>query len=169
MSTRKPRGDAKLKCLKPELQAEIFSRCSQGKYIDVARWLKAEFNIRTSEGALSDFFSWYSLKQRMEKADSHVRNLGSLIDEHGLKIDPQRRKDTMNALFLTLASQDGDFETFEAAYKLILAGDKLDVEKRRVVLLEQKAAKADAADAIAKDGSITKAQRQQRIFELFGK
>jgi hypothetical protein len=105
----------------------------------------------------------------MEKADSHVRNLDNLIDEHGLKVDPQKRKDTMNALFLTLASADGNFETFEAAYKLILQGEKLDVEKRRVTLLEQKAKQADEATGIAQDKNLTKEQRANRLLELFGR
>lgn len=168
MSTRKQRGDSRLKTLDEKLQEEIFRRCETGKYADVAKWLRAEFSIATSEGALSEFFSWHALRQRMRRADSHVRNLDELIDEHGLKLDPQKRKDTMNALFLTLASEGGDFETFEAAYKLILAGDKLDVEKRRVTLLEAKAKQAEDAAKVTGDEELTPEEKDARLKRIFG-
>jgi len=168
-ASRKARGDARLKTLKPELQAEIFARCNGGKYDEVRKWLRAEWNITTSVGALSDFYSWHALQQRFTRAESHVQQLAEMIQGSGLKVDALSLKETMNSIFLSLASQSGDFGTFEAAFKLILKAQQVENEKERIAILKRKADQADQAAQIAKNGGLTKEERQQQIFELFAK
>lgn len=167
-AARKQRGDSRLKTLKEDLQAVIVAKCAEGKYEDVRRWLKAEWKLTTSVGALSDFFSWYSLKQRLQKADGYARNLVQLATDHGLDLDAKKSAEVSNAVFLNLAAQSGDFETFEAAFKLILKSQKQSIDERKVALLEAKAAKADAAEKLLNDQSLTTAQKQARMKEVFG-
>ena len=168
MSNRKQRGDAKLKTLKPELQAEIFARCSEGRYEEVRKWLKAEWSIVTSVGSLSDFYSWYQLRQRFMEAESHVNQLSDMVKQSGLKVDAVALKDTMNSLFLSLASKSGDFETFEAAFKLILKQQDQELTMRRVALLEAKAKQAEDAAKIAGNADLTATEKEARMKQVFG-
>lgn len=172
--SRKARGDSRLKTQKAELQAEIFARCQGGKYEEVRKWLRSEWSITTSVGALSEFFSWYALRQRFAQAETHVGQLAEMVKESGLPVDASRMKDTMTALFLSIASQSGDFETFEAAFKLILKGEQIDMEKRRITLLEQKAKQAEVIEAATKgkpSAEMTQAERDavlKVVDESFG-
>jgi hypothetical protein len=166
--SRKQRGDSRLKTLKEDLQEVIATKCAEGKYDDVRRWLKAEWNIATSVGALSEFFSWYCLRQRLEKAHNHTNHLEQLINEEGLAIEPNKLRDVMNGVFLNVASASGDFETFEAAFKLLLKAQKQALDERKVTLLEKKAAQAEEAEKLLKDQSLSTAQKQARMKEVFG-
>jgi len=56
--SKKPRGDAKLKTLPAPVQAALFDQCKPG-YGPAAAWLLAEHGIKTSAGALSQFYGWY--------------------------------------------------------------------------------------------------------------
>ena len=165
---RKPRGDAKLKMLKPEMQAAIAERLASGTLESVRKWLKAEFMVVTSLGALSDFGSWYALSQRFKQAETYTGHLKELVVSQGGQFDAQEMAGTMNAIFLKLASKEGDFETFKSAFELVLKSRKADADERRLALLEKKAAKADAAEEAMKDGSLSMEQKHAKMKEVFG-
>jgi hypothetical protein len=57
-SPKKARGDAKLKTLPAPVQAELFEQCKPG-YAQARDWLLAEHGVKTSTGALSNFYGWY--------------------------------------------------------------------------------------------------------------
>lgn len=167
-SNRKARGDAKLKTLDDDLQKAIFERCKGGKYKDAVTWLLAEFDVDTSVGALSDFFSWYALKQRLDLADSHVRALEDLVNESGLKVDPGAMRDVMGAAFLSEASRSGDFKTFRGAFELLIKAEKNSIERGKLEILQKKAAALDLVkDAVGKaDPTASGADVQQTVMDL---
>jgi hypothetical protein len=68
-NSKKPRSDAKLKNLPADRQADIYDRLCKptdqgGGYANTLKWL-ADDGFKTSLGALSSFYSWYRLQQRL--------------------------------------------------------------------------------------------------------
>lgn len=62
----------------------------------------------------------------------------------------------------TLAKIVGD------SHKLTLAQSRLDLDKRKVKILEAKAAQADAAAGVTANKHLTPEERQQKLKEIFG-
>jgi hypothetical protein len=77
MSTRKPRGDATLKTLPEERQAEIIEHMRAHKLADTQAWL-AEQGLTTSVGSLSGFWSWYNINVRLK---FQLKEAASIADE----------------------------------------------------------------------------------------
>lgn len=141
--SRKPRGDSKLKTLDPEVQKAIFERCEGGKYKAVVPWLLAEFDVETSVGALSEFYSWYLLKQRVDAADNHVQDIEELINSSGLQVDPNKLRDAMSGILLAEASKSGDFKTFRGVCELLIKAEKNSIERGKLELMQKKALALD--------------------------
>lgn len=168
MSTRKPRGDAKLKTLPEELQEEIHARLVKGTHAAVRKWLAAEMSISTSLGALSDFYSWYSLRRDLQDADTEVQSLLQLISEGEYNLDTRQMESLGNTLFLLRARKSGDWKQHKAAVELLLKSRKVSVEERKVTLLEAKAAQADQAKELLGDADLTPEERDRRMKAVFG-
>lgn len=167
-ASRKPRGDAKLKTLPEELQAEIHARLGKGTHAAVRKWLEAEMSISTSLGALSDFYSWYSLRRDLQDADQEVQSLLQLISEGEYNLDTRQLESLGNTLFLLRARASGDWKQHKAAVELLLKSRKVSVEERKVTLLEAKAAQADQAKELLGDADLTPEERDRRMKAVFG-
>jgi hypothetical protein len=164
MSARKKhRGDAKLKTLKKDLQAKIFTRLEQGSYEECVKWLAGPpHRIETSVGALNDFWSWYPLSRAYAEADNYVTELEKLAEGSLMEKDASRLRDVMNALFLVKARKSGDFETFEAAFKLALKSEQARNDGRRITLLEKNAKQAaDAKDVLTQE--LSQEEQNKRL------
>src|SRR5579871_4745339 len=74
--SKKARSDAKLKTLPAERQADIFEKLNLptdqgGGYRNTLKWLLDD-GFKTSLGALSEFYSWYRLQQRLANNERTV-------------------------------------------------------------------------------------------------
>lgn len=169
--SRKHRADSNLKTLPEEQQSEIITRLNAkgGSYKAVCEWLRAEWDVATSIGALSEFYSWHQLRTQVKEAESDTQTLQELLSASEFGLSAQQVQEAGNLMFVMRATKQQDAKSYVAMAKLLLQKQKLDVEARKVALLEAKAAKADAADGIAKDGTLSKEDKQKRIFEIFGK
>src|SRR6185295_7156647 len=95
--TRKPRADANLKTLPEEpgqgtiSQREIIERLGKkgGSYKAVAAWLMAEWDIATSEGALSSFYSWWNLRDIIRKRENRTHDLEELLRKRDLGLSEE--------------------------------------------------------------------------------
>jgi hypothetical protein len=68
MSLRsKPRADAKLKTLPPEIQEAIFKLLQRASYAKAVGMIRQQFDVETSPAGLSAFFSWYPFSRRLEQ------------------------------------------------------------------------------------------------------
>lgn len=169
--SRKHRADSNLKTLPEELQEEIITRLNAkgGSYKAITEWLRAEMDVPTSIGALSEFYSWRTLRSQVREAESDTQSLQEALSASEFGLSSGQIQELGNLMFITKATKQADAKTFVAMAKLLIQKQKLEVDSRKVALLEQKAAQADAAAGIAKDGTLTKEDKQQRIFEIFGK
>jgi hypothetical protein len=175
-STKKPRSDSKVAGLAPEIRAEVARRLGEANesYKDVAAWLKAEHGVTVSDGALCNWYSVHSWSQNAATARQFAEQVKAeskaqgnydaatlaLVQERAYIMARTQGAD-VNAL-ATLAGIIGD------SAKLRLKEREVALTERRVVLLEKKAAQADAAEGIVKDGDLNEAEKAQRLRSLFG-
>jgi DNA repair ATPase RecN len=105
-ATRKPRGDAKLKTLPEARQEQIAEMLSAQTLAEVKRELAAD-GLDTSLEALSQFYSWWQLKQTMASADSMAEELIERLKAAtpDLEINPERLFSVGQMVFETLALQ----------------------------------------------------------------
>lgn len=168
---RKPRPDSNLKTLPSDQQAEIITRLKAkgGSYKAVVQWLRDEWDVDTSEGALSSFWSWWHLQEQVREAESDTQSLVEALRGADISMTAEQVREFGNLAFITKATKQQDSKTFVAMARILVQNRKLDQDSRRIAILEKKAAAADEASEIAKDGSKSKAERQKQLFELFGK
>jgi hypothetical protein len=163
------------------VQAVIIAKLKEpsGSYEAVCKWLRSEWSIKTSVGALSAFWSWWHLKQRMDLAEQRSRNFEEQLrtrKDYGLSEDEIITLG--NKIFIEQGVETGDAKLFTAVVDRILSkrtveGNaklktrQLDIAERRVKLLENKAAQADKAAKVNSDASLTPEQYRARMREIF--
>src|SRR5690606_33877662 len=118
--------------------------------------VREEFGVETSVGALADFFAWYPLSRQLEQAATFAEQL-----EQMAKADPELAgKSEEISRFAQIAFEAKAVETQDPSLYIELA--KLRVKReanalieRRIKLLEAKAAKADEAEKVANDSTLS--------------
>jgi hypothetical protein len=107
-----PRRDARLKNLTEAQQERILELVKAGKdrEKEIIPFIKAEFGVRTSTGALSDFLSWYVARKQTRADEQAV--IAQIEEEAALH--PEWTKDFIwergqrRMELITLARQDPD-------------------------------------------------------------
>jgi len=178
-STRKHRGDSKLKTLKEPVQAAIIEQMKAGKIQDVIKWIRAECCISTSVGALSEFWSWWHLRERMRQQEQRSVDLQAMLRERRTGLSEEEIIAIGNQFFMEQGVALGDGKLFAAILDRVLAkrtGEtrarqkdaELQIKQRRLTLLEQKAAQADRTRETLQDAKLTMEQKQSRLKEVYG-
>jgi hypothetical protein len=162
-SQRKHRGDSKLKTLKEPMQLVIIEKMKEGKIFDVIKWVRAECGISTSGGALSEFWSWWHLRQQVQRAQQRSGNFEEMLrarqGELGMTEDEIIAFG--NRMFIEQGVESGDAKLYAAILDRVLQkrfGEtnarlkerKLQLDERRIKILEAKAATADKIEAAVK-------------------
>ncbi|HEY4414480.1 MAG TPA: hypothetical protein VGO57_02215 [Verrucomicrobiae bacterium] len=136
MSTQpKPRADAKLKTLPPERQADIFAKLNLpvkqgGGYAETLKWLKDD-GLETSLGALSQFFSWYSLKQQMERNESTVETLLEKVAAANTGLSPERIQELGQSFFTAMALEQQDPKAWYLTQQVGLKKEQLLLDRKK--------------------------------------
>ena len=169
MSARKQRSDATLKTLPEVVQEQLFALLRTSSYATVVRDAKEKWDIKTSPAALSEFFRWYPLSRRIETAKDTADQVAKVLRSLGdVTLDDDKIQKAAQAMFEAQAMKAGDTDAFVQLAKIRLARDQGKREERRIALLEKKAAQADEAAGVLKDKTLTEAERQARLREVFG-
>lgn len=175
-ATRKARADAWwMKLKEPEIQ-ESFLLAAQSGLAIASGLIAAKYKIPApSISAMSRFYRWAKTREtqwRIEKAvadkdqidatlakigdmDGTVRSgLAALALDAIASRDPERVTDFVSALTGFMSQKENEKRT--------------GIMERRVKLLEEKAAKADAAEGVANDKTLTPEQKTERFKQIFG-
>ncbi|WP_009960353.1 hypothetical protein [Verrucomicrobium spinosum] len=138
---RKHRGDSNLKTLPEDQQEEIIARLEAkgGTQKKVAEWLAAEWDVQTSQAALSEFYSWFQMRRRFRSTESVTQDFQQMLQESDMAMSAEQISALGNLMFLAQATKDNDPKTFVAMARVLVQNRKIDVEERRVKLLEEKA------------------------------
>lgn len=176
-AARKARPDAVLKTLPDPVQDQLFEICrspatedSPGGYAAARQWLRDKHGIDVrSDATFSKFYAWYPFSRPLEMAARFAKQAEDAAKAHpNLEQDSERTAALGQVAFEQMAIQMRDLKGFVSLQKVRLKKGDQTLSARRVALLEKKAAQADAAEGIVKDGKLTEEQRAARLREVFG-
>lgn len=131
----KPRSDSKLKTLPAERQADIFARMNLpvkqgGGIANVLEWLRKD-GLQTSAGALSEFYSWYSLQQQFSRNESTVEVLLEKFKEADPNATPEKILQMGQAFFSALALEQQDPKVWFLTQQIGLKKEQLSLDKKK--------------------------------------
>jgi len=177
----KPRSDSVLDAM-PENQREALEEWlfeENLSYADAQKRLLADFGVRCSRSGLCAFYQRTAEKRLLANIQESARKANSVVQR--FQENPSDNyKAVLNmvgqiAFEASLKENGLDPELLFNFTKLVIAGkdrelkaQKLALDERRVKLLEEKAAKAEAAEGTLKDTTLTPEEKQARIREIFG-
>lgn len=187
---RKPRSDSKLDKLDPVVRQELIDKFLYGNlsYPAAKEWLDEKHDVSI---ASSGICSWYQrvvwpLKRAMREKNATIAT-AIVADATGKEVDwdaaiiEKVKENTLDMLArgvdpklalayanATMANATETRKLDQAEEKLRQKDEQLDQNDRRIKLLEEKASKADAAEELAKDGSISNKEKQARLKQIFG-
>lgn len=170
----KPRADAKLKSMPQEWQDDLCTwlAVENVTYSEARKRLIEKYEVKTSLASLSDYYSTVAVPWKYAQArglaDEFAKLQSGEFDEAALKrlqqllfeVTVSNRVDLKAVK--TLAKIVGD------SHKLNLAQERLELDRRKVKLLEAKAAQADQVAGVAGDKSLSAQEKERRIKAVFG-
>lgn len=113
--------------------------------------LQEEHGIECALSTLSEWHSWYALKKRMEKAASRAQQATLEFAKDHPDATPEDLEKYGQMIFSSESIERGDAKTFTALMRERSRRMSLEIDARRIVLLERKAKAADeAAEQMAK-------------------
>lgn len=168
---RKPRADAKLLNLPKERFEQLKEWLYDHTYEEVLRLVAEEWEIKTSVGALSNFYSQYCWQDRY----SEQRELAEAFNPSTEKFDPSIIQACKAKLFELTRSKAPDTDAISQLYQVLSGAAKLEIkqrelalQERKVVLLERKAALADEAKQVNDNHELTDDEKLKRFRQIFG-
>jgi hypothetical protein len=170
---RKARADSKLKNL-PETDQETIWLLMHPTDATVTPWtleavlvhLQEEHEVSCALSTLSEWHSWYALKRRMEAAGERAEQAKlELAKDKSFSAEDLER--VAQAIFTAETLEAGNAKAYVQIAKLALQRRALDLDARRVAVLEAKAAKADQATSVANDEALSEEEKATRLKQLF--
>jgi len=138
MSTpNKARSDAILKNLSEDRQGEVFQRLTvktatwkDTSLTAVKEWLALD-GVKTSERALSEFCSWYALRQQVKRNESTVETLLAEFKAASPDATPEKVQAVGQAFFSALALETQDIKPWFLAQQVALKKQQQDLDQQK--------------------------------------
>lgn len=131
MSTeRKPRADSRLKTLPEERQAAIVALLSSKSLADVRTELRRD-GIETSPAALSEFLSWYQVKEALRRRESRVAGILEQLHTETPNLDEDRLFALGQSVFGAMAIAEEDSKTWHRTQRIFMDRQKLALDRER--------------------------------------
>ena len=169
---RKPNANAVLKNLPEPRQAEIYARCNLpakegGGFANVRAWL-AEDGIRTSEAALSYFFSWYGLRQQVARNEQTVETLLEKFREADPDATPEKVQSIGQAFFSAMALDQQDPKVWYLTQQLGLKREQLNLDRDKFEFDAAKAclAKLPELKAVSDKPKLNEEEKAKAIQQI---
>lgn len=167
--SKKPRGEAVLKNLPDALQEALWQHARRHTFAQTRAWLATTHEVDVSESTLSVFFAWYprslTLRAAARTSDQLEATLRKLPE---LKITAEQARSVAQVNFEIQAAQDRDSKLFTELQYLDLKRREVALAERKMVLLEAKAAQAEAAERTTRNTALTPAEREAEYKRIFG-
>jgi hypothetical protein len=165
----KPRPEAKLKTLPDAVQAALYALYQKKSGAECLSWLKDSHGVKSSTGALSNFAAWYPFSRPLEMVASRAKAFEQQLKANpALNLNAEQVSAAGQIAFEQVALQMQDIKGFINLRKLRLKEVDQAHDARRIALLEKKAQQADAAEGVTRDETLTPAQREAKLKEIFG-
>lgn len=154
-------------------QEQIIDILRAHSYKDAVPLVSKLLQKPVSQGSLYSFRQQYFRLHIMQEADTAANDVETLLREEFPNASEDKIKAAGNTVFNARAlsllnNEETDAKTLIAIGKHLVKLTELNLDERRVKLLEQKAAQADSAKAAMQDASLTLEQRNAKMKEIFG-
>lgn len=177
----KPRSDSRLKTLPEERQRGIVELLRKKSLAEVRKELRAD-GIETSCTSLSEFFSWWQLKEQFRELEGDTETMLGLLKKQRPELSEDELARYGNSVFQLKAIKLQDVESYtrlmSARHRAVMDWKKLDLRKEELRLQREKfefdAAKAALARlpelrVISQNRSLDQnAKIEQVRLKLFG-
>ena len=162
---KKLRADSTFARLSEEQLAQVDDMLLGGTSYEDVRAFMAECGRTCSHTSVADYYRTHILPRKWARQQRLARELNA-VDTSGLD---DTTLAAVRARAMELAITPGtEVKHIKALYELVLKAQAQRLDERRVVMLEKKAAAADAAADAVKDKTLSPAEKEARIKEIFG-
>lgn len=161
---KKPRSDSPLKTLPEARQADIAEYLAAHSLAETVAWLK-EDGIKTSIASLSEFGSWYALRRQLSRNEQTVETLLAEYVKSDPNLSPEKIQAMGQAFFSAMSLAQQDPESWVQVQKLNLQRAAMELDQRRVVLLEKKAAQLDQVKQVV-ESKLSPEEQKKRLKEI---
>jgi len=161
---KKPRANSPLRTLPEERQAAIIERLKTGSRDEVRKWL-AEDGFKTSTGALSEFWSWWHLRQQFQQNQSDVDTLLENLRKQEPALSEEKLFAYGQQVFSVLAMKNEDAKDWARIQMLRLNDQRTALEARRIAILEKKAEQFDQAKQVMEQ-QLSPEETRKRLKEI---
>lgn len=170
MSDKEIRADAKLKNLPAEALEDLWrfrNPEEDGEKLTleaICVEIPLRFGFTCSLSSLSEFYKWLRLKRRMDAATERASQARlELARDPNMTPDDLRRVGQM--VFTAETIEDGNVKAYVELVKLQLQAQALEINQRKMALLEAKAAQADQAKDVL-GSTLTLEEQNRRLREI---
>ena len=162
---KKLRADSTFAKLREEDLAQVDDMLLSGSSYEDVRAYMAECGLTCSQTSVADYYHTHVLPIKWARQQRIARELDA-VDTTGLD---DATLDAVRARAMELAITPGaEVKHIKALYELVLKAQAQRLDERRVVMLEKKAAAADAAQAAMQDTALSEEERMDRVRRIFG-
>jgi hypothetical protein len=167
------RTDAKLKNLPEELLEELWryrypeEDGEKLSYESILVELKLHHGIETSMGALSEFYAWLGFKRRAESARQRAIQATLEWSQKNPSATSEELDKIGQLIFTSETIENGNVKAFVSLLKASNDQRKIKLDERRIVILEKRAAQADAASVVLADVTTSPEEQQRKLKEIF--
>lgn len=164
--TSKPRPDSVIGSrIRPELRDEVDTMLLGGESYRAVQERLAEEGVKLSQEAIRRYYHGQILPVRLARQNKTALQLNRISVEG---VDEATMRAIRSAALDLAASPSCDPKALSLLVNLILKSEQLEHDKRKLKMLEQKAAQADAAKAVAEAGQLSPEERDRKLRIIFG-
>jgi hypothetical protein len=127
---RKPRSDSPLRTLPEERQAQVIELMKQNSIPETRKQLMKD-GLTVSTGALSDFYSWWHLRQQFKQNQSDVSTLLEQLKTAQPAMSEEQLFNYGQQLFGLLAVKNQDAESWTWIQKTRQKQEELQIERQK--------------------------------------
>lgn len=168
-ATRKPRGDAKLKTL-PEARQEQIAELLASKTLAEVKAELAQDGLHTSVNALSEFWSWWQLRQQFAEKETLVEELMAAFKEANPDVSEEKLFEHGQTVFALLALKDGSAKDWKRVQDVRHRRQMIGLERqkfqRETAEMFLKWHTDQRASEIAASGGLAQSEKIERLGQL---
>lgn len=165
---RKPRGDSKLERISDDAHDDLIEWMIHGTGDEAKEKLLETYDVSTNNEALGKFYRKYCVGVKIRRSRREAADIKRLLAEDDAGWDAATLELVEQRAFDEAMAKDGDLDVVIelqklkiSRLKLQLQVDKLDIDKRRVSLLEKKSGMFDKIAEAVGDETLTDADLRQ--------
>jgi hypothetical protein len=172
---KKPRSDSKLDSLSPKQKEELNRWLTEENvsYEEARQRVGARFGVLvSSDSTFSDYYHSVALPWKYARSRNMADEFAKAASGN---FEPAAIKRIQQLLFESAATQGVDFKALKTLAKILgdshkqtLNQERLELDKRKVKILEAKAALADQAKDVLGNTELTEEEKGARVRALFG-